>query len=74
MSRTKRVLMSAGLAAVLIGMLAFLPVLAGGPGPKVILCHTPPGFGYGPNPHTIEVEERAVPAHLAHGDTLGPCP
>ena len=31
---------------------------------KVQLCH---------NGKTIEVDEHAVPAHLAHGDTLGPC-
>jgi hypothetical protein len=39
---------------------------------KVLICHRPPG-----NPdkaHTISVDEHAVPAHLAHGDTLGPCP
>jgi hypothetical protein len=38
----------------------------------VILCHKPeedPG-----NPRTIEVPLSAVPAHLAHGDSLGPCP
>lgn len=38
---------------------------------KVTLCHIPPG-----NPdaaHTINVGANAVPAHLAHGDTLGPC-
>ncbi len=41
------------------------------PDPGVI-CHRPPG-----NPaaaHTIVVGVPAVDAHLAHGDTLGPCP
>jgi hypothetical protein len=32
---------------------------------KVTLCH---------NGHTITVGAPAVPAHQAHGDTLGPCP
>ena len=38
---------------------------------KVEICHIPPG-----NPgeaHTIEVNVRALPAHLAHGDVEGPC-
>jgi len=38
---------------------------------KVTICHIPPG-----NPgkaHTITISQDAVPAHLAHGDTLGPC-
>lgn len=39
-------------------------------GGKVTLCHKPNGK----NPHTITVSESAVPAHLAHGDTLGACP
>ena len=38
---------------------------------KVALCHVPPGNPE--NPHTIEVGESAVPAHLAHGDTEGAC-
>jgi hypothetical protein len=35
------------------------------PGRKVILCH---------NGHSISVAAQAVRAHLAHGDTQGPCP
>lgn len=34
-------------------------------GAKVTLCH---------NGNTITVSKHAVPAHLRHGDTLGPCP
>ena len=36
-----------------------------GPPQKIMICH---------KGHTIYVAEPAVPAHLAHGDTLGPCP
>jgi hypothetical protein len=39
---------------------------------KVVICHIPPGNPE--NAHTISVSPNAVPAHLAHGDTLGPCP
>jgi hypothetical protein len=39
---------------------------------KVVICHIPPGEPE--NAHTISVSPNAVPAHLAHGDTLGPCP
>lgn len=38
---------------------------------KVLVCHVPPGNPE--NPHTIEVGESALPAHLAHGDTEGAC-
>jgi hypothetical protein len=38
---------------------------------KVLICHRPPGNPE--NARTISVDEHAVPAHLAHGDTLGPC-
>ena len=31
---------------------------------RVAVCH---------NGHTIMIPPPAVPAHLAHGDTLGPC-
>jgi hypothetical protein len=39
-------------------------------GHKVTICHKPGGK----NPHTITVARSALPAHLGHGDTLGPCP
>jgi hypothetical protein len=38
---------------------------------KVVICHLPPGNPE--NAHTIEVAPGAVPAHLGHGDYLGPC-
>jgi hypothetical protein len=38
-------------------------------GEKVLVCHN-----ISKNPHTISISSSAVPAHLAHGDTLGPCP
>jgi hypothetical protein len=38
---------------------------------KVDVCHIPPGNPA--NAHTINVSVNAVPAHLAHGDTLGAC-
>ena len=38
---------------------------------KVLVCHIPPGNPE--NEHTIVVGAPAVPAHLAHGDSLGEC-
>ncbi len=46
-----------------------LPQSTGG---KVVICHYPPGNSG--NRHTIEVGQAALSAHLAHGDTQGPCP
>ncbi len=43
----------------------------GGHGAKVAICHIPPGNPA--NAHTIVVSENAVPAHLAHGDSIGVC-
>lgn len=38
-------------------------------GEKVLICHKP-----SKNANTLSISSSAVPAHLAHGDTLGPCP
>jgi hypothetical protein len=46
--------------------------MEGLPQAKAVICHYPPGNPG--NRHTIEVGQPAVPAHLAHGDTQGPCP
>ncbi|MBI1728998.1 hypothetical protein HY229_09520 [Candidatus Acetothermia bacterium] len=39
---------------------------------RVTICHIPPGSPQ--KAQTIVVSQAAVPAHLAHGDTLGACP
>lgn len=39
-------------------------------GEKVLICHKPNNNGG----HTLSIAPAAVPAHLAHGDTLGSCP
>jgi len=44
---------------------------SGNAGHKVTICHVPPGNPA--NAHTITVGAPAVPAHLAHGDHVGPC-
>jgi len=38
-------------------------------GEKVLICHKPNKNGG----HTLSISSSAVPAHLAHGDTLGAC-
>jgi hypothetical protein len=38
---------------------------------KATICHIPPGNPA--NKKTLEVGVSAVPAHMAHGDTMGPC-
>ena len=54
-------------AAVVLGAASSF---AASPG-KVDICHIPPGNP--DNAHVINVSVRAIPAHLAHGDTLGEC-
>jgi hypothetical protein len=41
----------------------------GGPHTPVTICHKPGT----PAEHTLVVDDDAVPGHLGHGDTLGPC-
>ena len=41
-----------------------------GGGEKVLVCHKPNKKGG----HTLSISSSAVPAHLGHGDKLGPCP
>lgn len=82
MSRNRMLVISVVAAILTVVLIVFVvrsnepqEATAAPPGPKVTICHkTGPTFGYGPDAVTITVGERAVPAHLAHGDTLGPCP
>ena len=48
-----------------------IPTSEGATGKKVTICHIPSSDE--DKAHTIVVDESAVPAHLAHGDTLGAC-
>jgi hypothetical protein len=61
----------------MLGAVVVLAGVATAPAPaqsgvlKVTICHVPPGNPG--NAHTITVGAPAVPAHLAHGDSLGEC-
>jgi hypothetical protein len=39
---------------------------------KVVICHYPPGNPE--NRRTLRVSVHSLPAHLEHGDQIGPCP
>lgn len=54
-----------------IGTFAIVPGVVFAGAAKVLVCHIPPG-----NPenfHTIKIGEKALDAHLAHGDMAGAC-
>ncbi len=60
-----------GFASRLVGFAETTPVAAQYPPSKVTICHHTHSLT---NPFvTITVSERALPAHLRHGDTIGPC-
>lgn len=61
-----------GYAARLVGGSNISAAAAQYPPSKVTICHHTHSQK---NPFvTINVSERALPAHLGHGDTVGPCP
>ena len=68
---TKLAISAIALVAVVMGLGLIAPAFAGvnGGAEKVTICHKPNG----PDPQTLEVSVNALPAHLAHGDTLSPC-
>src|SRR5206468_11774962 len=65
-------LASVGYAAGLVPFVHTSPTAAQYPTSKVTICHHTHSQK---NPFvTITVSEHALPAHLGHGDTVGPCP
>jgi hypothetical protein len=66
MSQTRQLLTATVLGV--IGAVAMVVPASGGQ-EKVTICHKPGT----PDEATLSVGAPSVPAHLAHGDTLGPC-
>jgi len=71
MTGMKKLLLVLLVGAAVVGVGA-IPVVAShddAPQDKVVICHKPGT----PAEHTLTVAQPAVAAHLAHGDTVGPC-
>ena len=68
----KRFFIVTAAAAVAFLSISGPPAAADANANKEVICHIPPGNPS--NAHTIVVSENALPAHMAHGDTEGPCP
>ncbi len=65
----KKFVLLASLMALAALMLAAAPAFA--QTERVVVCHKE--FGQGAAEFTLEIDRSALEAHLAHGDTLGPC-
>jgi len=59
------------LAVFAIGLISLTAMRTVDDGPKVTICHIPPGNP--DNAHAITISINALPAHLAHGDSEGDC-
>jgi hypothetical protein len=59
------------IAVFAIGLISLTALRTGDEGPKVTICHIPPGNPE--NAHAITISINALPAHLAHGDSEGAC-
>ena len=58
-------------AVISMGLLALTPSTNAEDGPKITICHIP--LGNPDNAHEITISINALPAHLAHGDSVGAC-
>jgi hypothetical protein len=56
----------------ILGLMIYAGTVLAQRNDRVTLCHRPPGSAQ--NAHTITVGKDLLPAHQAHGDTLGACP
>ncbi len=65
----RRIILIAALVS--IGVVTAVGMRNNSDGPKVTICHIPPGNPA--NAHSITISINALPAHLAHGDSEGAC-
>ncbi|MBT8275802.1 MAG: hypothetical protein KJO39_06655 [Bacteroidia bacterium] len=59
------------LSILCIGLISIAGIRSSEEGPKITICHIPPGNPE--NAHSITISINALPAHLAHGDSEGAC-